>query len=88
MIDENEYMAIGVSGEPGQSKMVGADAAIMYINGYLGAVDDYNITAKSPCSGVLGVRKGVCLDQQVGGNSNNQIQSHSRKDGVTTVIYR
>ena len=87
MIEENEYMAIGVSGEQGKSAMVGADAAIMYINGYLGAVDDYNITAKSPCSG-LGVPRGVCRDDQVGGNDNNQIQTHSRADGVTVITYR
>ena len=42
----------------------------------LGYIDDYNITAKSPCSGILGVKKGVCLDGEAhtGGSNNNQIQ--------------
>ena len=65
LINENEYMAFGVS-EQGASRMVGSDAAVMYINGYLGYVDDYNITARSPCTGVLGVKKGVCRDNQAG----------------------
>lgn len=88
MIDENDYIGFGVSGEQGKSVMLGADAAIAYIDGYLGLVDDYNITAKSPCSGVLGVKRGVCRDNEVKGNDNNQIQTHARKDGVTTITYR
>ncbi|QQP32381.1 Uncharacterized protein FKW44_024677, partial [Caligus rogercresseyi] len=34
-------------------------------------------------------RKGVCLDSLVGGiNDGNQIQTHERVDGVTTIVYR
>ncbi len=68
--------------------MVGSDAAVMFINGYIGHADDYNLTAHSPCTQVLGVKRGVCLDVQVGGTDNNQIQEHKREDGVTTVTYR
>ena len=55
---------------------VGSDVAIAYKDGLLGYIDDYNITAKSPCSGILGVKKGVCLDGEAhtGGSNNNQIQ--------------
>ena len=35
--------------------MVGSDVAIAYIDGLLAYVDDYNITAKSPCTGILGI---------------------------------
>jgi hypothetical protein len=66
LIDENEYMAFGVSNPQGESKMIGADAAIAYIDGYLGYVDDYNIGAKSPCGGVLGINRGVCKDEILG----------------------
>ena len=69
--------------------MVGSDAAVAYVDGQLGFVDDYNITARSACGGVVGVKRGVCRDDLVGGNpSNNQFQRFSRKDGVTTIIYR
>jgi len=66
LIDENEYMAFGVSKPQGESKMIGADAAVAYIDGYLGYVDDYNITAKAPCGGVLGISRGVCKDELTG----------------------
>ena len=89
LINENEYIAFGVSGKDGDSQMVGSDVAVAYIDGYLAFVDDYNITAKTMCSGVVGVKRGVCRDDAVGGNAvNNQIQTHSRTDGVTTIVYR
>ena len=66
LIDENEYMAFGVSKPQGQSSMIGADVAVAFIDGYLGVVDDYNITAKAPCGGVLGLNKGVCKDEVTG----------------------
>ena len=50
-------------------------------------VEDYNITAKSPCTGILGQNKGVCPDEdaQVGGTNDNQIQTFSRENGITRV---
>lgn len=88
-IAEDEYMAFGVS-KPGDSKMVGSDVAVAYIDGLLGHVDDYNITARSPCTGVLGVNRGVCPDLKahVGGTSDNQIQTFRRDNGITTLTYR
>ena len=89
LIGDNEYMAFGVSGKDGVSQMVGSDVAVAYDDGYLGYVDDYNITSKSMCSGVLGVKRGVCRDDEVGGIAvNNQIQDRRRIDGVTTITYR
>ena len=74
-IADSDYVAFGFSPR-GTSKMVGSDVAIAYKDGLLGYIDDYNITAKSPCSGILGVKKGVCLDEEahVGGTNDNQIQ--------------
>ena len=88
-IEENEYMGFGFS-EKGSSKMVGSDVAIAYIDGLLGYVDDYNITAKSPCSGILGVKKGVCLDEHAhtGGTNDNQIQTFTKENGLTKVTFR
>ena len=67
--------------------MIGSDVAIAYVDELLGFVDDYNITAKSPCSGILGVKKGVCLDgaAHTGGTNDNQMQSYSRENGITRV---
>jgi len=88
-IDVTDYVAFGFS-KKGASKMVGSDVAIAYKDGLLGYIDDYNITAKSPCSGILGVKKGVCLDGEAhtGGSNNNQIQSYSRENGVFRITFR
>jgi hypothetical protein len=61
--------------------------AIVYLDGLLGYVDDYNITARTPCTGVLGVNKGVCpdLESHVGGTNDNQIQTFSQENGITQV---
>jgi len=88
-MDITDYVAFGFS-KKGASKMVGSDVAIAYKDGLLGYIDDYNITAKSPCSGILGVKKGVCLDGEAhtGGSNNNQIQSYSRENGVFRITFR
>ncbi len=67
--------------------MVGSDAAVAYVDGQLGFVDDYNITARSACGGVVGVKRGVCRDDLVGGNpSNNQFQRFSRNNYYIQVL--
>ena len=85
-VDANDYIGFGFS-EPGSSKMVGSDVAIAYVDGLIAQVDDYNITAKSPCTGILGVNKGVCRDEDahVSGTNDNQIQTFSRDNGITKV---
>ena len=50
MSGEDEYMAFGLSAAENKSEMIGADAAIAYVDGYLGYATDYNITAKAPVS--------------------------------------
>ena len=75
---DSEYVGFGFSPK-GSSQMVGSDVAIAYIDGLLGFVDDYNITAKSPCSGILGVKKGVCRDDDAhGGTNDNQVGFHPK----------
>lgn len=44
-VEENEYMAFGLSGSEDSSQMLGSDASIAYIDGYRGFATDYNITA-------------------------------------------
>ncbi len=86
---EIDYVAFGFS-QRGSSKMVGSDVAVAYMDGLLGYINDYNITAKSSCSGILGVKKGVCIDEEAhtGGTNDNQVQSHEYKNGIYKVVYR
>ncbi|XP_067006785.2 protein Skeletor, isoforms B/C [Anabrus simplex] len=87
-VAEDEYMAFGLSGSHEKSQMIGADATIAFINGSLGYADDYNITAKAPCGKVLGQYKGVCKDELLGGQGNNQLHTASRDNGINVITYR
>lgn len=48
-MDENEYMAFGISGAEGRTQMIGGDVAVAYFNRDDGKfyVDDYILNAKS-----------------------------------------
>ena len=39
-------MAFGLSGAPGQNQMIGGDVAVLYMDEFLGHVEDFNLTAK------------------------------------------
>jgi len=84
----DEYLAFGVANPQGQSKMVGSDVSVAYMDGFQAVVQDYNITAKSLCTSVLNQNKGVCPDIHVGGSQNNQVQTFEREGGVFTVTFR
>lgn len=47
-VEEDEYIAFGLSGSPDSSQMLGSDVAVAYIDGYRGFATDYNITALTP----------------------------------------
>lgn len=49
-VDEDEYMAFGLSGSNTQSQMLGSDVAIAFVDGHRGFATDYNITALTPVS--------------------------------------
>ncbi|XP_071445168.1 protein Skeletor, isoforms B/C [Hetaerina americana] len=87
-VDENDYMAFGISGSPTRAQMIGSDVAIAYIDGYRGFANDYNVTAKAPCIKVLGQYKGVCRDELLGGLDDNQMHTAVRADGINTITYR
>lgn len=87
-IDDNDYMALGISGSPTRSQMMDSDVAISYMNGLLGITADYNITGRYPCTNVLGKNKGVCLDEKVGGQGSYQIHTYVRNDGITSITFR
>lgn len=50
IIDDDEYVAFGLSGSETEAKMEGADVAIVYFDALQGYAHDYNITAKSSVS--------------------------------------
>ncbi|KAK9722443.1 Electron transfer DM13 [Popillia japonica] len=87
-VREDEYISFGISGSEERSQMLGSDVTVAYMNGYSGYALDYNITALTPCVKVLGQNKGVCRDELVGGQDNNQFISGSRKDGINVITYR
>nr|XP_018911611.1 PREDICTED: protein Skeletor, isoforms B/C [Bemisia tabaci] len=87
-IGEDDYLAFGMSGASNKARMVGADVTIAYIDGARGAATDYNITAEAACVKVLGQYRGVCRDELVGGQDNNQLHTVERIDGVTIITYR
>ncbi|CAB3381569.1 Hypothetical predicted protein [Cloeon dipterum] len=87
-IPKDYYMAFGFSGSTEKSQMIGADVTIAYIDGARGVAIDYNITAKSPCTKVLGRHKGVCKDLVVGGTDDIQFHTYSSTDGITSLTYR
>ena len=45
-IQDDEYMAFGISGRQGENAMIGGDVALVYMDEFLGHVEDYNLTAK------------------------------------------
>ena len=39
-------MAFGLSGKQGENRMVGGDVALLYMDEFLGHVEDFNLTAR------------------------------------------
>ncbi|CAH2096688.1 unnamed protein product [Euphydryas editha] len=90
LLDEDEYMAFGISGSTSGSRMLGADVAVAWFDQRLqrGLATDYNISALAPCVQVLGQWRGVCRDDRLGGLDSHQVLSASRDGGLTVVRYR
>lgn len=67
--DDNEYMSFGVSGDVGNSLMIGGDVVVAWVNRLTGKgyAQDYFLEAKSQCSG----NRGSCPDTRLKDNSNS-----------------
>ncbi|XP_045116491.1 protein Skeletor, isoforms B/C-like isoform X1 [Portunus trituberculatus] len=87
-VGEDDYMAFGMSGSPSEPLMVGGDAVVVHMDGYLGSFKDYNLTSYMPCTHLLGQHKGVCYDDLVGGAQDYQEFSHKREDGINIFTFR
>ena len=68
--------------------MLNADVAVAFVDGPYGQVIDYKIGGIFPCTRVLSSHQGVCPDTLVGGVNSYQILTFSKKDGMTTIIFR
>ncbi|KAB7502787.1 Protein Skeletor [Armadillidium nasatum] len=82
------YVAFGVSGSPTEIQMIGGDAVVLYRDVYNGYVKDYNLTSYFPCTELVGQRKGVCDDEDVGGQNSYQPLTSSRGDGISVFNFR
>ncbi|XP_077296640.1 protein Skeletor, isoforms B/C [Arctopsyche grandis] len=85
-IRADQYMSFGVSGIQGKPSMIGADLAVVFWNESTSTAFavDYVVTHASQCDG----NNGVCPDTRLGGVNDVTLVSGSRKDGITTVIYK
>jgi len=87
-IQDDEYMAFGLSGEQGKNTMVGGDVALVWMDEFNGHVEDYNLTARAVCHSVLGQEGGACNDKKMGGINSHQLHLFSKENGVTALTYR
>lgn len=87
-VDEDDYMAFGISGSDKKSQMIGADVVVAYIDGHLGHSIDYHIDALVPCVKVLEDSKGVCRDDVRNGQNDFQMHTFMREDGINKIRFR
>ncbi|XP_065078550.1 protein Skeletor, isoforms B/C isoform X1 [Ochlerotatus camptorhynchus] len=85
-IEENQYMAFGISGRNGQPQMVGSDVVVAFYDRKmrLFRAEDYYLSALAQCDG----KQGVCPDERIGGRNDAELISGDRRQGVTKIKYR
>ncbi|XP_041786217.1 protein Skeletor, isoforms B/C isoform X1 [Anopheles merus] len=86
-LDDGEYMSFGVSPNPQQSQMVGADVAVVWVDKATGKgyAQDYYLDAKSQCSG----GRGSCPDTRITENSNSiRLLNAAMVNGYSIVTYQ
>lgn len=66
-IDEDQYMAFGLSGQNGRSQMVRGDVTVAFYdkNSRVFRAEDYFLSDLSQCDG----KYGVCPDSRIGGKN-------------------
>ena len=62
-LEDGEYMAFGLSGDPRRSKMIGGDVTVAWMDHSTGKgyAEDYYLDAKSQCAG----DRGSCPDNNI-----------------------
>lgn len=84
-INEDQYVAFGLSGREGKAEMVGGDVVVI---GYdkkkkKFIAEDYYMSDIAQCDGT----RGVCPDERVGGKNDAILLDGERKNGITTGKY-
>ncbi|XP_066600483.1 protein Skeletor, isoforms B/C isoform X2 [Prorops nasuta] len=84
-IQEDQYVAFGLSGIEGRSEMLGGDVVVVAYDKRTGnfIAEDYYMSDLAQCDG----KKGVCPDERVGGRNDAILLHGERKHDVTTVTY-
>ncbi|XP_034940095.1 protein Skeletor, isoforms B/C isoform X2 [Chelonus insularis] len=84
-INEDQYVAFGLSGQEGKAQMAGGDVVVVGYDKKKKAfiAEDYYMSDLAQCDG----KKGVCPDERLGGRNDVVYIDGHRKDGVTTVVY-
>ncbi|KAF2359543.1 DOMON domain [Trinorchestia longiramus] len=85
-IDENQYMAFGLSPRQGEPVMENSDVVVAYFDSADGSYHavDYSITARTPCDGTFG----VCPDERIGFRNDASVITGERSEGFTSVTYK
>ncbi|KAK3915805.1 Protein Skeletor, isoforms D/E, partial [Frankliniella fusca] len=86
-LEDNEYMAFGLSGDSKKSVMIGGDVVVAWVdkNTLKGTAVDYILDAKSQCSGT----RGSCPDTRIKDNSNSvRLLNAALVNGYSIVTYQ
>lgn len=86
-LNDEQYMAFGLSGDPDTSVMVGGDVTVAWMNHKSGKgfADDYYLDSKSQCAG----RRGACPDNQIKRGTNNvRLLNSAVINQFTMLTYR
>lgn len=81
-IDEDQYVAFGLSGEDGKSQMLGGDVVVVAYDKHSKKffAEDYYLSDLSECDG----KTGVCPDKRIGGKNDAIYIDGKRNNGITT----
>ncbi|KAK9294617.1 hypothetical protein QLX08_010840 [Tetragonisca angustula] len=86
-LDDEQYMAFGLSANPERSLMVGGDVVVAWVDKQTlqGYAVDYYLDAKSQCSG----GRGSCPDTRIQENTNSiRLLNAALVDGYSIVTYQ
>lgn len=86
-LDDNEYMAFGISADKEHSVMIGSDVVVSWVDKETGKgyATDYYLQDKSQCSG----KKGSCPDVNIEDNTNSiRLLNAAMVNGYSIVTYQ
>ncbi|KAK9718424.1 Electron transfer DM13 [Popillia japonica] len=84
-INEDEYAAFGLSGDPHFTKMIGGDVTVVFYDSLTDSFNavDYYLSTTAQCDG----KHGVCPDEVIGGRNDVAFVSGERFEGVTSITF-